>query len=396
MRFKAYVRMLPKLSLLILLGATLSIANEQWLVLARASYTTKIRHFRLLAVERQYDSCNMKSAQHLIKELLKYQNWNNGTTTYVSHIHLLSMYSYEEVDDECKAYLRGKPTKANLQREIVDFLGQAIPGDIVIVYYVGHGYWQALILDRMVFARELVSWLLSGGLPRAYVNVILDTCASGSWIYGDEGGVLGPGRIVLASCGHFGTSWGWCHSWSWFTFKGVIEGFVNAIDSNNDGWISAAEDFTYAKPATELYAAEYGLTQNPTSYYGLFNGNVPLVQRDVTKPFPRISATIDADPDTMKLKSKGKWITIYIELPQGYDLNDITFSTIKLNNIVKPDPHPIEIGDYDEDGILDLMVKFDRSSVTDLLDIGETTLLITGEVSGKPFDGTDTIRVIDE
>ena len=338
----------------------------------------------------------MKSAQYLIKELLKYQNWNNGTAIYVSYIHLLSMYPYEEVDDECKPYLRGKPTKANLQHEIVDFLGQAIPGDVVILYYVGHGSWKALRLDRMVFARELISWLLSGGLPQAYVNVILDTCKSGSWIYNGEGGVLGPGRIVLAACGKFQSSWGWCYSWSWFTFKGIIEGFVYAADSNSDGWISAAEDFAYAKPATEYYAAEHGLMQNPTSYYGLFNGNVPLVQRDVTKPFPIISATMDVNPDTLKLKSKGKWITTYIELPEGYDVRNIDLSTIKLNNGVKPELHPTEVGDYDRDGIVDLMIKFDRSSVIGMLNVGEVTLTITGEVNGVPFEDSDTIRVLDK
>jgi len=35
-----------------------------------------------------------------------------------------------------------------------------------------------------------------------------------------------------------------------------------------------------------------------------------------------LSATVDLDPDTLNLESKGKWITCYIELPEGYDTGD--------------------------------------------------------------------------
>jgi hypothetical protein len=39
------------------------------------------------------------------------------------------------------------------------------------------------------------------------------------------------------------------------------------------------------------------------------------------------------------------------------------------------------------------MVKFIRAEVMTLLGVGETTLTITGEVDGTPFEGSDTIRV---
>ena len=111
---------------------------------------------------------------------------------------------------------------------------------------------------------------------------------------------------------------------------------------------------------------------------------------------PVISATMDINPDTLNLKSKGKWITCYIELPEGYDVFDIDVSTIMMNDTILAELHPTEIGDYDTDGVLDLMVKFDRQEVIALLGAGEATLAITGEVSGIPFEGSDTIRVIGE
>jgi uncharacterized delta-60 repeat protein len=102
-----------------------------------------------------------------------------------------------------------------------------------------------------------------------------------------------------------------------------------------------------------------------------------------------IQATIDIDPDTLNLKSKGKWITCYITLPEGYDVNDIDISTILLEDTI-----PAEWGDVQGDV---LMVKFDRSEVEDLIGgpADEVILTITGELSdGSQFTGSDTIRVI--
>jgi hypothetical protein len=89
-------------------------------------------------------------------------------------------------------------------------------------------------------------------------------------------------------------------------------------------------------------------------------------------------------------------VTVYIELPEGYDVEDIDVSTVKLNDTVPALAHPTEVGDYDSDGVPDLMVKFNRSDVIDILEVGEEiTVTIVGEVAGIAFEGSDTIRVID-
>jgi len=107
---------------------------------------------------------------------------------------------------------------------------------------------------------------------------------------------------------------------------------------------------------------------------------------------------IDFDPDTLNLKSKGKWVTAYIELPEGYDPSQIDISSIRLNDKVAALAKPTQIGDYDGDGIPDLMVKFDRASVTALFD-GKTiprnyVVEVTGTIAGIHFKGTTSIRVI--
>ena len=111
-----------------------------------------------------------------------------------------------------------------------------------------------------------------------------------------------------------------------------------------------------------------------------------------------ILATVDFDPDTLNKKSEGKWVTVYTELPEGYGVTDIDVSTLMLNETVPAELHPTEIGDYDSDGIADLMVKFDRDAVVDILPIGDAVnVTVTGKLyDGTPFEGCDAIRVIDQ
>jgi len=109
-----------------------------------------------------------------------------------------------------------------------------------------------------------------------------------------------------------------------------------------------------------------------------------------------IPAPIDIDPDTLNLKSKGKWITCYIELPEGYDVAEIDVSTVMLNDLVPAESRPTGILDHDGDGIAELMVKFSRSGVQGILGTADQAeLTVTGELAdGTPFEGADTIRVV--
>jgi hypothetical protein len=113
-----------------------------------------------------------------------------------------------------------------------------------------------------------------------------------------------------------------------------------------------------------------------------------------------ISATVDIDPDVLNLQSEGKWITCYVGLPEGYDVAQIDVGTMLLNGVVSAESKPTGVDDYDGDGIADLMVKFDRSALEQILGPGDgVEITVTGEVAGTlfgiPFEGSDIIRVID-
>lgn len=108
---------------------------------------------------------------------------------------------------------------------------------------------------------------------------------------------------------------------------------------------------------------------------------------------------IDFDPDTLNLESKGKVVTAYIELPENFDVGQINISSILLNDSVPALAKPTEIGDYDQDGIPDLMVKFERNKVQAILNPGEKVLItLTGKVlyndKHLDFKGDDIIRVL--
>ena len=96
---------------------------------------------------------------------------------------------------------------------------------------------------------------------------------------------------------------------------------------------------------------------------------------------------------------EGKWITSYIELPEGHDVADIDVSAIRINDKAPDESGPTSIGDYDNDGIPDLMVKFVRAEepeVQGLLEEGDNVeIIVEGGLSdGTKFVGSDTIRVI--
>lgn len=105
-----------------------------------------------------------------------------------------------------------------------------------------------------------------------------------------------------------------------------------------------------------------------------------------------VDANIDLDPDTLNLKGKHKWITAYIESPEGYTVEDMETSTV----ILKKDDFEVmaESGEIDE-GLL--KIKFPCEQLKCVLEAGLVELTIRGKFSdGTFFEGIDTIMVIDK
>ena len=142
-----------------------------------------------------------------------------------------------------------------------------------------------------------------------------------------------------------------------------------------------------------------------TSYGTAFKGKIDNVF--YYNWYDYIPAIVDIHPKTLNLKSHGKWMTCYIELPDGHSVEDIDLSTVAMTAIDDEplDPPlyregPVGIGDEDEDGIPDLMVKFDRQDLIAILEeMVETPVDVKLTVSGEliddtPFEGSDVVQVI--
>jgi len=134
---------------------------------------------------------------------------------------------------------------------------------------------------------------------------------------------------------------------------------------------------------------------------------LPLMNSWTPTP-PFVTASINIDPDALNLESKGQWITAYLQLPEGYNPKDIDASTIFLNGTNSPVLDPKygfvtnsseSLVDYNNDGILERMVKFDRATVESFIydqgiTYGNVALTITGRLfDGTSFEGTDVISV---
>lgn len=201
----------------------------------------------------------------------------------------------------------------------------------------------------------------------------------------------------------------------------IDQGYYNSPAGNevsmelydeSDNLLGSVDANPYQIPAIQFLAFEstaeiskivFRELQRPGDLVDDFEIDDLIIERECDM---NVSAEVDCDPDTLNLKSMGKWITCYIELPSGYDVLDINASTILLEDALQPELDPKYgfvksedgyIMDHDSDGIAERMVKFDRREVQILLAPGYHNVRLSGKLfSGIAFEGfSDTIRVID-
>lgn len=182
--------------------------------------------------------------------------------------------------------------------------------------------------------------------------------------------------------------------WSILSDHGDEEANNNTISRNGPSTITTLTNiFTeegsyYTLGVPHLYLEQYGEPQ----YVGLSEG---LAGRDETVDNSSIASTCKLTPRTLNLKSKGKWISANIKLPNNYSVNDIDLQSVKLEDTVAAEKPKVQSGA--------LKVKFSRQSVIELIegmDIDypqNIELTISGKLNdenGTSFVATDTIRAI--
>jgi hypothetical protein len=118
-----------------------------------------------------------------------------------------------------------------------------------------------------------------------------------------------------------------------------------------------------------------------------------------TSPALRVEARVDVLPNTINLKSRGRFITVFIGVP-GHDAGEIDVSSVVLSvdgmGALRPVGGAWGIGDHDGDGVSDVMLKLSRAEAVDLAPVGPAVPFeVTGALEdGASFAGTDRVRVI--
>jgi parallel beta-helix repeat protein len=165
------------------------------------------------------------------------------------------------------------------------------------------------------------------------------------------------------------------------------------IITNND--ISGSEIGIYVETGSPIIGSNT-FTDNKYGIYYL-GGSNPIITNNIFSNndidiYSILLVTLDIDPDTLNLKSNGRWITVYITLPEGMEASDIEFDTISLGD------GTFEVGgEYGEVDSNECKTKFDRSELEDQIGGPNEALELTlkGELTdGTPLTGSDTIRVI--
>ncbi|HEY3215450.1 MAG TPA: hypothetical protein VGK93_03060 [Candidatus Eisenbacteria bacterium] len=110
----------------------------------------------------------------------------------------------------------------------------------------------------------------------------------------------------------------------------------------------------------------------------------------------QIAISLTMTPRVLGLKSRGRWVTGYLEPPAPWRADQIEVASIRLNGTVPVDPTaPVTIRDSNGNRTPDLAVKFDRAALELTLTEGAAVpVTVTGTVSGQCFTGTGTVRVL--
>jgi hypothetical protein len=149
----------------------------------------------------------------------------------------------------------------------------------------------------------------------------------------------------------------------------------------------------------DWFIIDYTATTVGTCKVGFYDHDVSWVDpvyylefTHVNVPEP-LEAGIEIYPRTLNLKSKGKWISCKIWLPEDCDVTDVNSYSIFLEDEI-----PSDWIWFDEEQQV-IMAKFSRSTLQQILADSETPaeveLLVSGALTdGTVFEGTDTIRVI--
>ena len=173
---------------------------------------------------------------------------------------------------------------------------------------------------------------------------------------------------------------------------------ANVPSSDSWSWHASSLDETFCNQNFCLMRSFTDPVLGP--WEGYYN-NLTFSLYGVEQPgCPEFAMGLDIQPDVISLHSRGQWVSAILEPPSPYLPGSIDVGSVQLHGngeSIVPDPEaPSQIGDEDQDGVPDLMLKFRRVDVIGLLDGNPSELTVTGNmVGGEPcFRGSDQVRIV--
>lgn len=165
---------------------------------------------------------------------------------------------------------------------------------------------------------------------------------------------------------------------------GIAEVMYNVKDSIGDWLYTSNQTYTGATDIEDLPVGEYTCHAWATNTLGYTSS----VERSFSVRVSEIA--VEIHPKTLNLKSGGRWVTVVVLIPEGYETDEEDWSSVelKINGVTLE-----AVWGVVEDGRL--MVKFDRAELVEKLEEGEEVVIeVTGEIGTVLFQDSDTIRVI--
>ena len=152
---------------------------------------------------------------------------------------------------------------------------------------------------------------------QGYEVIDTDWAAFGWMISGVYLGVSGSGTLATVE----------------FEVLGVGESLIEFVLMEDEWRVTYLDDQRSPNPPPNFNAIPF------TAENGYFSNLAAVV-----------SSTLDIKPDTLNLDSKGRWITAYVELPEGYDVGNIDRTSIRLGKEVIHSGDLVTNGGF-EDGL---------------------------------------------
>ncbi|HKY33808.1 MAG TPA: S8 family serine peptidase [Candidatus Polarisedimenticolia bacterium] len=139
---------------------------------------------------------------------------------------------------------------------------------------------------------------------------------------------------------------------------------------------------------------------------GLYEAQIDVASNDPYTPLVVVPVSLNVglvepaylhfDPEVLNLTSNGRGAKMVIELPPGLDPHAVDPGSVKLNDTVPALLFPVEYTDENENGIEEVVLRFDRDALDAILPPDAVVdITVQGEVADVQwFRGTTTARTL--